>query len=122
MLSNKKTLIIGASENSERYANKAFHSLIRHGHTVMMLGNKAGEIEGEIIQTGTPKFEAIDTVTLYINPKNQEPYYDYILALKPKRIIFNPGTENPILTQLAEQNGIEATVACTLVLLAIGKY
>lgn len=122
MSNSKKTLIIGASENPERYANKAFHSLTHHGHDVVMVGNKEGAIDTFPIQKGTPHFEEIDTVTLYVNPKNQEAYYDYILSLKPKRIIFNPGTENPELEQKAEQNGIEATEACTLVLLSIGQY
>lgn len=122
MWSKKKTLIIGGSENPERYSNKAFHSLTQHGNPVVMIGNKEGKINEVPIQKGMPALADIDTVTLYLNPKNQEPYYDYILSLKPKRIIFNPGTENPTLETMAINNGIEALEACTLVLLSIGKY
>jgi len=122
MSNSKKTLIIGASENTERYANKAFHSLINHGHEVEMVGIKSGQIDAKPIYTGNPEFKEIDTVTLYVNPKNQEAYYDYILSLKPKRIIFNPGTENPDLENKAAQHGIQTIEACTLVLLSIGQY
>jgi predicted CoA-binding protein len=122
MSSKKKTLIIGGSENPERYSNKAFHSLTQHGNPVVMIGNKESKINEVPIQKGMPALADIDTVTLYLNPKNQEPYYDYILSLKPKRIIFNPGTENPTLETMAINNGIEALEACTLVLLSIGKY
>jgi predicted CoA-binding protein len=122
MSNKKKTLIIGASENPERYANKAFHSLTQHGHPVVMLANKEGKIDEVIIHKGFPNIEELDTVTLYVSPKNQEPYYDYLISLKPKRIIFNPGTENPVLEAKAIHHGIEAIEACTLVLLSIGAY
>ena len=122
MSNSKKTLIIGASEKPERYANKAFHSLKNHQHEVVMIGNKEGVIDGVSIQKGTPLFNNIDTITLYLNPKNQEAYYDYILSLKPKRIIFNPGTENVELQEIARKQGIEIQEACTLVLLSINQY
>ena len=122
MSNRKKTLIIGASEKPERYANKAFHSLKNHQHEVVMIGNKEGVIDGVSIQKGNPLFNNIDTITLYLNPKNQEAYYDYILSLKPKRIIFNPGTENNELEEKAQQQGIEIQEACTLVLLSINQY
>lgn len=122
MLNSKKTLIIGASENPERYANMAFHKLTQYGHKVEMIANKDGIINNIPIQKGTPHFDDIDTITLYLNPKNQEAYYNYILSLNPKRIIFNPGTENPALVKMAENNGIQTLEACTLVLLSIGKF
>lgn len=122
MSSSKRTLIIGASENPERYANKAYHSLKNHGHPILMIGNKEGAIDGNKIVNGTPEFSDVDTITLYLNPKNQESYYNYILSLNPKRIIFNPGTENNELESLANQKGIETIQACTLVLLATGQY
>jgi hypothetical protein len=122
MSNSKKTLIIGASENPERYANKAFHSLTKHGHEVEMVGIKTGQIDHKTILTGQPEFSGIDTVTLYVNPKNQEAYYNYIFSLKPKRIIFNPGTENPDLERKAAEQGIITLEACTLVLLSIGEY
>ncbi len=122
MSNSKKTLIIGASEKPERYANKAFHSLKNHQHEVVMIGNKEGVIDGVSIQKGNPLFNNIDTITLYLNPKNQEAYYDYILSLKPKRIIFNPGTENVEFQEIAKKQGIEIQEACTLVLLSINQY
>ena len=122
MSNSKKTLIIGASEKPERYANKAFHSLKNHQHEVVMIGNKEGVIDGVSIQKGNLLFNNIDTITLYLNPKNQEAYYDYILSLKPKRIIFNPCTENVELQEIAKKQGIEIQEACTLVLLSINQY
>ena len=118
----KKTVILGATPNSDRYAYLATSRLKRAGHEVLPVGNKKGEIEGIVIDNGTPQYEGVDTVTLYLNPDNQKPYYDYILSLKPKRIIFNPGTENWELVRLAKEQGIETEIACTLVMLSIGNY
>ena len=75
-----------------------------------------------MIQNGQPDIEGVDTITLYMNPQRQEPLYDYIIGLNPKRIIFNPGTENPVLMKMAKDAGIEPVVACTLVMLATGEY
>lgn len=117
-----KTLVIGATENTSRYSNMAVRSLLRHGKEVAAVGLKAGDIEGVKIQTGSPKIEDVDTITMYVGPKNQPPLYDYILSLKPKRIIFNPGAENDELEKMAEEKGIEVVEACTLVMLSIGNY
>jgi uncharacterized protein len=89
---------------------------------VILVGNKKGEIAGIVIQNTPPQYSDVDTVTLYLSPENQKPYYDYILSLKPKRIIFNPGTENLDLLQKAKAQGIETEVACTLVMLSIDDY
>lgn len=118
----KKTLVIGASTNPDRYSYKAINMLLDHGHEVVAIGNGSGEVGGVSFDKNLHKFEAIDTITLYINPKIQEVYYDYIINLKPKRIIFNPGTENESLYNLAKANGIEPVIACTLVMLATGQY
>ena len=118
----KKTLVIGASENQERYSNMAVKLLVKYQHNVIAIGNKTGNINGVEIIVGMPDLKEIDTVTLYINPKFQEAYYNFIISLKPKRIIFNPGTENIKLMELAEQKGIAAIVACTLVMLKTGQY
>jgi predicted CoA-binding protein len=119
---SKKTLILGASENPERYAYKAAHALRQNHHTIVNVGIKKGTVAGEIIHTDKTIFSDIDTITLYIGEKNQAEWYDYILQTKPKRIIFNPNTENQTLKKLAEQNGIETVEACTLVMLSIGIY
>lgn len=119
---SKKTIVIGASTNPERYAYKAILALARHDHEVIPIGLKEGEVAGISILTGFPAIDQVDTVTLYVGPKNQPVYYDYILSLKPKRLILNPGTENMQLEKLAEANGIEALEACTLVLLATNQY
>jgi predicted CoA-binding protein len=119
----KRTLILGASPNPERYAYKATVMLAEHNHPVFPIGLRAGEIGEHKILTNTPIIENIDTVTLYVGPQNQTVYYDYILnQIKPKRIIFNPGTENIELQKLAQKKGIETEIACTLVLLSIGNY
>lgn len=118
----KNTLIIGASTNPERYAFLAAHRLVSHGHSIQLLGLKEGQVVGQQIQTGKPVFNDIDTVTLYISPRHQPEWYEYIINLKPKRVIFNPGTENDEFEQLLEKNGIKPLEACTLVLLSIGAY
>lgn len=117
-----KTLVLGASTNPERYANRAIHRLVSAGHEVVAVGLRAGNVAGIEIKTGQPMFENIDTITLYVGPANQSVFYNYILSLKPRRVIFNPGAENPELIELLEKNNIEAEIACTLVLLGTGNY
>lgn len=121
-MQNKKTLVIGASENQSRYSYLAIKKLQAHGHDVVAIGKKEGKVGGTTIITDRPALTNIDTITLYINPTHQLPYYDYILSLHPKRIIFNPGTENNELVSLAEKNNIKAQEACTLVMLSTGQY
>ena len=118
----KTTMIIGASSNPERYSYKATKSLKAHGHKVYPVGIKEGEIEGEKILTNKPVPSDVDTITMYLSAKNQKGWYDYILSLKPKRIIFNPGAENPELVEVAAKQGVESVEACTLVMLSIGNY
>lgn len=118
----KKTLIIGASTNNERYSYKAAHKLVEKGHQIVNIGLKSGEVAGVKIEKPVTPYHDIDTITLYIGPDLQEQYYDYILETKPKRVIFNPGTENEELEQLLKKHGIEPVEACTLVLLSIGQY
>lgn len=118
----KSTLVIGATTRPDRYANMAIRSLLKHQQKVIAYGRETGEVEGVKIETEwNPNWE-VDTVTLYLNPKNQEMYYDDIIALKPTRVIFNPGTENPEFIDQLTRNGIHSEVACTLVLLSIGEY
>jgi uncharacterized protein len=118
----KKTLVLGASENKERYSNMAVRKLIAHNHSVIAIGNKVGQIgEVEIVKTQLP-YDDIDTITMYLGEKNQKLFHDYIFSLKPKRIIFNPGAENIELEKLARENGIETMEACTLVMLSTGQY
>lgn len=119
---SKNTVIIGASPNDDRYSYKATVSLLNHGHKVYPVGLREGKIKNENIITDKPALTDIDTVTLYVGPQNQGAWQDYILSLKPKRIIFNPGTENPAFENLATSKGIECVEACTLVMLSIGNY
>jgi uncharacterized protein len=119
---SKKTLVLGASDNSSRYSYLAIQRLRNKGHDVIGIGKHAGVVEDVTIETTKQPVEEIDTVTLYLNPLHQKEYYDYILSLKPKRIIFNPGAENEELKQLALQNNIQPMEACTLVLLSTGQY
>jgi uncharacterized protein len=118
----KKTVILGATNDPSRYAFKAANMLKRYGHPIVPVGQKKGEVAGEMIRNDQPAEEGVDTVTLYVGTRNQEPLYDYIMKLNPKRIIFNPGTENPVLEAMAEEKGIEAVEGCTLVMLSIGVY
>ena len=121
----KKTLVIGASPNPERYSYLAIESLRKHDHEVIAFGNRAGQVSGVPIRTELPSLadvSPLDTVTLYLNPDRQKEFYQQILALKPKRIIFNPGTENAEFENLAESKGVAVEEACTLVLLNTGQY
>ncbi len=118
----KKTLIIGATPNPDRYAYKAAHKLVQYGHPIINVGVKKGEVANQPIEKPEYIHSDVDTITLYLNPSNQKELYQYILDTKPKRIIFNPGTENNELAQKAEAQGIETLEACTLVLLSIGQY
>lgn len=113
---------MGASINPSRYSNLAVQKLHSHGHEVIPIGIRDGIIDNIPIVKGKPELKEVDTVTLYLNPERQKEYYDYILNLHPKRIIFNPGAENPELEKLAEEKGIETLEACTLVLLTTGQY
>lgn len=122
MLNNKPTVVIGASPNPDRYSYKATISLQHHGHPVFPLGIRNGKIDNLNIITDKPELKNIDTVTLYVGPDNQKPWVDYIFSLNPNRIIFNPGTENTELKNLATDKGIEVLEACTLVLLSINQY
>ena len=118
----KKTLIIGASPDPTRYAYKAAHMLTRFNHEIVNVGIKKGEVAGVAIEQPEEIHEDIYTITLYIGPALQPQYHDYILETKPKRVIFNPGTENYELEKLLDQHGIEPLEACTLVMLSTGQY
>ena len=121
-MKNKKTLVLGASTKPERYAFKAITMLVEKGHSVMAIGQNAGEVAGITIRTKNIPLSNINTVSLYLNPQRQREFYNYIIETKPKRVIFNPGTENPAFYQLLQSNGIKAEVACTLVLLTTNQY
>jgi uncharacterized protein len=118
----KKTLVLGASDNPARYSYLAVNRLRSHGHPVVGIGRKNTKVADVFIEKEKIPVDDIDTVTLYLNPKHQEEYYDYILALNPKRIIFNPGTENDTLVELANKKNIRTMEACTLVMLSTGQY
>ena len=118
----EKTLVFGASTKSSRYSYFAVERLLATGREVVAFGNKKGKISTVEIDTSLVPYRDIHTVTLYLNPNNQKPYYEYLISLKPKRIIFNPGTENPEFYTLLKQNEIAYEVACTLVLLSTNQY
>lgn len=121
-MDEKFTLVVGASVNPERYSNKAVRSLRMHGHPVLAIGLRAGRTGDVDIQTGMPAFNEVDTITMYLGPSRQPVLYDYILSLRPRRIIFNPGAENPEFEAIAESKGILVEEACTLVLLSTDQY
>ncbi len=118
----KKTLVIGASTNPERYSNKAIHSLRKHGHSVVALAKRAGKVADVEIQTEFPANEEIHTVTMYVGAKHQPEYYKSLLELNPDRVIFNPGAENFELSDMREMNGVETIEGCTLVMLHTDQY
>ena len=119
---SKKTLVLGASDNPSPYSYLAIQRLRSHGHPVAAIGRKQTVVNDVTVEKEEKPFNDIDTVTLYLNPQNQQQYYNYILSLHPKRIIFNPGTENDELAALAKEKGIETKEACTLVMLSTNQY
>ncbi len=118
----KTTLVLGASTNPARYSFLAVIRLRNHHHPVIAIGKRKGTVSDVLIETEKKDFPTIHTITLYLNPEHQKEYYDYILSLKPQRIIFNPGAENPELASLAAEHNIDAIDACTLVMLSTGQY
>jgi uncharacterized protein len=118
----KKTLVLGASANPERYSFLAINKLRKNGHPVVAIGRKTATVADVAVVTEQKSLENIDTVTLYLNANNQKEYYNYILSLRPKRIIFNPGAENEELASIAKANNIQPMEACTLVLLSTGQF
>ena len=116
------TLVMGASENIQRYSNMAIRKLLKHNIKVKAFGIRGGEVSGIKIEKLPVHCNEIGTVTLYLNPTKQKAYYDYIISLKPRRVIFNPGTENPELQLKLKENGIAYEEACTLVMLSTNQY
>lgn len=121
-MTNKKTLVLGASANPTRYSYLAVNQLRAKGHEVMAIGKHTGKVNDVEITAQEMPIDDLDTITLYLNANNQKPYYDYIFSLNPKRIIFNPGAENPELELLAKEKNVLPMHACTLVLLSTGQY
>jgi predicted CoA-binding protein len=119
---SKKTLVLGASDNPERYSYLAVNRLRDKGHPVIAIGKRNVKVADVEIETEKKDFSGIDTVTLYLSPDHQREYYNYIISLHPKRLIFNPGAENEELAALAKDNGIQPVEACTLVLLSTGQF
>lgn len=118
----KKTLVLGASDNPSRYSYLAIQRLRNHKHPVVAIGRRHAVVADVTIETELQPIKDIDTVTMYLNPLHQQQYYNYILSLKPRRIIFNPGAENDELADLAKEKGIEIKEACTLVMLSANLY
>lgn len=122
MNEKKKTLVLGASENPSRYSYLALQRLQSHQHPVIAIGKRKGFVGSVVIESEKKDWKDVDTVTIYLNPTHQKEYYEYIMSLKPKRIIFNPGAENEELAKMASIKGIKPLEACTLVMLATGQY
>ncbi len=119
---NPTTVVLGASPKEDRYSNRAVRKLVAHGHSVIAVGLRSGNIDGTTIVPDVPLDRVVDTVTMYLNAENQRTWEERILALKPRRIIFNPGAENERLADAAARAGISVQEACTLVLLSTGQY
>jgi uncharacterized protein len=122
MTGKKKTVVLGASGNPARYSYLAINRLRAYDHPVVAVGKRVAKVADVPISTDHLPEQDVDTVTLYLNPKNQVEYYDYILNLHPKRIIFNPGTENDELMRKARENNIQPVIGCTLVMLTTGQF
>lgn len=121
-MKRKKTLVLGASLNPNKYSNIAIRRLINKNIETVAIGFREGKVFNVIIDTDKRNFKEVNTVTLYLNPKRQEEYYNYIISLKPERVIFNPGTENTEFMNLSKEKGIDAEIACTLVMLSTNQF
>lgn len=121
-MANKKTVVLGASPNPVRFSYKAVKALLRHEYEVVAVGFRKGEVEGEQILVGQPEIENVHTVSIYIGSSRQTEYYDYILSMKPERVIFNPGTVNPEFMGKLKNSGIEPVSACMLVMLNDNEF
>ena len=121
-MKNKLTVVLGASLDKQRYSNRAIVALKKAGFEVGAVGRDTGSVDGIEIQHGYPHYSNVDTVTMYISKRHQSDFYDYILGLNPRRIVFNPGAENPDLEKKAKEQGIVVENACTLVMLSVGNY
>jgi predicted CoA-binding protein len=119
---SKKTLVIEASLKPERYSNMAINKLVNYKHEVVALGLREGEVAGIKIDTNILQYKDLDTISLYLNPKRQKEFYYYIISLAPKRVIFNPETENLEFYKLLKKFDIEYKEACTLVLLSTNRF
>jgi predicted CoA-binding protein len=118
----KRTLVVGASLKTERFSNIAVRKLSEYHVPVIAVGLRAGEINGITVHKPFPIVENIHTVTLYVGPKHQPFWYDFILNAKPKRVIFNPGTYHEEFQQMLINNGIEVVEECTLIMLSDGDF
>jgi predicted CoA-binding protein len=121
-MTRKKTLILGASTNPSRYSYAVAHKLVNANHPIELVGIKKGEIAGVEIKLNIDGISKIDTVTMYLCQRNQEPYEDFLLQLKPTRVIFNPGAENPSLMSKLKEQGVDAFEACNLVMLGTNQF
>ena len=119
---SKKTLVLGASDNPARYSFLAIHKLREHKHPVVAFGKRIAMVEDVPVQPETAPIQDLDTVTVYLNPNNQKSYYDFVLEQHPRRVIFNPGAENPEFEKILTEHGVQVMEACTLVLLGTGQY
>jgi len=122
MPATKKTLVLGASDNPARYSFLAVNKLREHHHPVIAVGKKTSMVADVQVTAQAAPIPDLDTVTLYLNTENQKKYYDFIIAQHPRRVIFNPGAENPEFEKMLEEKGIAPLEACTLVLLSTGQY
>lgn len=121
-INTKKTLVLGASPNPSRFSYQCIESLAEHHIPVVAVGLREGLAGNTPIQRGMPAVIGIHTVTMYIGAKNQTGYYQYILALKPQRVIFNPGSENPEFAENLRKEGISVVHSCTLMMLRHGDF
>lgn len=116
-------MVLGASTKPERYSNVAIRMLREYDHSVVAVGLREGSVGGVPIDTDLASIDSpIDTVTLYVSPPRQEPFIDWILSAKPRRVIFNPGTENEAFARQLQEAGIQPVFACTLVMLRTNQY
>lgn len=119
----EKVAVIGASNNPERYANKAMKMLAEYGHITFPVAPAVAEVEGRpAVARPEAIGEPVDTVTMYVGPARQADLLDGIIGLKPRRVIFNPGTENEAAYARLDAAGIEHLAACTLVMLRTGQF
>lgn len=119
----ERVVILGASDKPERYSHRAMKMLREHGHEIVLVHPRLAEIEGQPVLNDLADIRgAVDTVTMYVGPEASNAVAGELIALRPRRVIFNPGSENPALQARLVDAGVQVEEACTLVLLSTGQY
>jgi hypothetical protein len=115
-------VVLGASPDPGRYSYRAVRQLVKRNYEVVAIGKKKGLIGDILIETGQPPIQDVHTILIYLSPHHQGEIFDYVLSLRPKRVIFNPGTESPEFEEILISHNVEVVHDCSLVMMAMDRF